>query len=68
MQVVIQLKKFATTVGKVRRAVSPTAAAAVPVKGEDYKASLSSFLDADMSTMLRTDITGMDTSLLGESP
>ncbi|KAK9803103.1 hypothetical protein WJX73_003826 [Symbiochloris irregularis] len=64
-QVQIQLKKFAITVKKVRAAVSPTAAAAVPAKAQGSKVSLSSFLDADMSTMLRTDITGMDTSIFG---
>ena len=63
-QILIQLKKFAETVKKVRAAVSPTAASKVPAPAAAQ--SKSRFMDADMSTVLRTDITGMDASALGE--
>lgn len=65
-QVVIQLRKFADTVKKVRAAVSPTAASAVPPPA---KAGIRvGLLEQDVSSALRTDITGIDASALGESP
>ena len=63
LQVVIQLKRFAETVKKVRAAVSPAAASAVPPPAKAPRIKL---LDADVSTALSTEITGMDASALGE--
>lgn len=63
-QVMIQLKKFAETVKRVRAAVSPQAALKVPPPGKDANTRRSLF-EQDVSTVLRTDITDMDASALG---
>lgn len=69
MQIVIQLRKFAEAVRRIKGAVgAPERAAAAGPSGRASAAgggSGGSYLDRDISTMLRTEMTGIDPSLGG---
>lgn len=61
-QVVIQLRKFAEAVRRIKAAVSPDAS---PGRAQPRMTGPRAVLSADVSDMLRTELSGIDPSVLG---
>ncbi|KAK9826834.1 hypothetical protein WJX81_005525 [Elliptochloris bilobata] len=61
-QVVIQLRKFAEAVRRIKAAVSPDAS---PGRAPPRPTGPRAVLSADVSDMLRTELSGIDPSVLG---
>ena len=62
LQVVIQLRKFAEAVRRIKTAVSPDAS---PGRAPPRMTGPRAVLSADVSDMLRTELSGIDPSVLG---